>query len=152
MTRTLLVLLAVLALLSFATAQKTDNDHDADDQATKAGKQAKAAPVKITKGPILEEVTDHSAIIAWSTNERAGSIVRYGTEDEKLSQTAEVPYGGPTHRVHLNNLKPGTKYFFVVDSGQGQGSGTEARSQEQSFTTVTKGQKHEKYAKPGPGE
>ncbi len=147
-----MVLLAMLALLSFAVAQKKDNDHDADDQAARSGKQAKAAAVKITKGPVIEEVTDHSAVIAWSTNERASSVIHYGTEDGKLDQMSEVPYGGPTHRVHLNNLKPSTKYFFVVDSGQGQGSGTEAKSQEASFTTVAKGQKHEKYAKPGPGE
>src|SRR5512133_1564127 len=88
MTRKLLVLLAMLALLSFAFAQKKDNDHDADDQAANAGKHPKAAAVKITKGPIIEEVTDHSAIIAWSTNERASSVIRYGTEDEKLAQTA----------------------------------------------------------------
>jgi hypothetical protein len=147
-----MVLVAVLALLGLAAAQKKDNDHDADDQAAKSGKQAKAAPVKITKGPIIEEVTDHGAVIAWSTNVPASSVIRYGTEDEKLGQTAQVPYGGLTHRVHLDNLKPSTKYFFVVDSGQGQGSGTEAKSPEQSFTTVAKGQKHEKYAKPGPGE
>ncbi len=117
-----------------------------------ATKQAKAEAVKIVNGTVIEEVTDHSAIIAWSTNVRGSSIVRYGDQDEKLTQTAEVPYGGPTHRVHLDNLKPSTKYFFVVDSGQGKGTGTEAKSQEMSFTTVAKGQKHEKYPKAGPGE
>jgi phosphodiesterase/alkaline phosphatase D-like protein len=150
MSRKLFVLLAVFALLSFAVAQKK-NDHDADDRAAKAGKANSAKAVKITKGPVIEEVTDHSAIVAWSTNERASGVIRYGTQDGQLGQTAQAPYGGPTHRVHLQNLKPNTKYFFVVDSGQAQGSGTEAKSQEQSFTTVNKGQKHETNAKPGPG-
>jgi hypothetical protein len=149
MTRKLLILVATLALMSFAVAQK--NDYGVDPPHG-AGKQAKAASVKITKGPIIEEVTDHSAIIAWSTNVRSSSVIRYGTQSGSLGQTAEVPYGGPTHRVHLNNLNPSTKYYFVVDSGQGQGTGTQAQSQELSFTTVGKGQKHEKYPKPGPGE
>ncbi len=39
------------------------------------------------------------------------------------------------HRVHLKNLKPNTKYFFVVDSGQGEGTGTEAKSSVAEFTT-----------------
>lgn len=114
--------------------------------------QVKAEPAKIVNGPVIEEVTDHSATIAWTTNVRASSIVRYGTEHEKLTQLAEVPYGGPTHRVHIDNLKPDVKYYFVVDSGQGKGTGTEAKSQEMSFTTVKKGQTHEKYPKAGPGE
>ena len=39
------------------------------------------------------------------------------------------------HRVHLKNLKPNTKYFFQVDSGQGEGTGTDAKSSVAEFTT-----------------
>lgn len=145
-----LVFAAALALAVTGLAQTKKNDHDADDKAQP--KAAKAQAVKITKGPIIEEVTDHSAIIAWSTNVRSSGVIRYGSENDKENQTAEAPYGGPTHRVHLKNLKPGTKYYFVLDSGQGAGTGTEAKSQEMSFTTQAKGQKHAKYEKPGPGE
>lgn len=143
-----LVFAAALVLAATVLAQTKKNDHDADDKA----KAAKAQPVKITKGPVIEEVTDHSAIIAWSTNVKSSGVLRYGTEDGKENQTAEAPYGGPTHRVHLNNLKPGTKYYFVLDSGQASGTGTEAKSQEMSFTTPAKGQKPVKYEKAGPGE
>lgn len=146
----LLVFAAALALSATVLGQSKKNDHDADDKAGHA-KAAKAQAVKITKGPIIEEVTDHGAIIAWSTNVRSSGIIRYGTEDNKERQTAEAAYGGPTHRVHLKNLKPGTKYYFVLDSGQGAGTGSEAKSQEMSFTTRAKGQKHETYEKPGPG-
>lgn len=149
----LLVFTAALVLATTALAQNKKNDHDADDQPAKSGqaKAVKPRSVKITKGPIIEEVTDHSATIAWSTNVRSSGVIRYGTENDKENQTAQAPYGGPTHRVHLKNLKPNTKYYFVLDSGQGAGTGTEAKSQEMSFTTPAKGQKHEKYAKPGPG-
>ena len=62
-----------------------------------------------------------------------------------LNQTAEAPYADvenankQTHRVHINNLKPHTTYYFVVDSGQGEGTGTEAKSQVASFTTKQNG-------------
>lgn len=144
-----LVFAVALVLTAAGLAQDKKNDHDADD---KAGKAAKAQAVKITKGPVIEEVTDDGAIIAWSTNVRSSGVIHYGTEDNKENQTAQAPYGGPTHRVHLKNLKPSTKYYFVLDSGQGAGTGSEAKSQEMSFTTPAKGQKHEKYAKPGPGK
>jgi hypothetical protein len=146
-----LVFAAALALAATGLAQTKKNDHDADDKAGQA-KAARAQAVKITKGPIIEEVTDHSATFAWSTNVRSSGVIRYGSENNKENQTAEAPYGGPTHRVHLKNLKPGTKYYFVLDSGQGAGTGTEAKSQEMSFTTQAKGQKHAKYEKPGPGQ
>ncbi|MBZ5491665.1 MAG: fibronectin type III domain-containing protein [Acidobacteriia bacterium] len=35
----------------------------------------------------------------------------------------------------MKNLKPNTKYFFQVDSGQGEGTGTEAKSSVAEFTT-----------------
>jgi phosphodiesterase/alkaline phosphatase D-like protein len=53
---------------------------------------------------------------------------------------AKAPYSdnekskAQNHRVHLKNLKPNTKYFFVVDSGQGEGTG-EAKSSVAEFTT-----------------
>ncbi len=144
-TSVLLALFAMLASLALI-AQDRDHDRDADDRAPN-----RAQAVRITKGPIIEEVASDQAVIAWSTNVRASSVIRYGTGDEHLSQTAEVPYGGPTHRVHLRNLKPDTKYYFVVDSGQGKGTGTEAKSKEESFTTVAKGQKAKKYTPAGPG-
>lgn len=157
MNRKWTVLLAALALaLSLSVrAQNQDKDHDADDRpkasANKNAKAAKTEAVRITKGPILEWIGPDEAIIAWSTNVRASSIIRYGTKDDQLTQTAEVPYGGPTHRLKLQHLQPNTKYYFEVESTQGQGTGTSAKSKEESFTTVAKGQKGKKYSAAGPG-
>jgi hypothetical protein len=67
--------------------------------------------------------------------------VRYGTERGHLSGMAESRYAvsktgeGITHRVKIEHLKPGTTYYFMVDSGQGEGTGTEARSGVEQFTT-----------------
>ena len=110
--------------------------------ATAAPKHApKAQAVKITDGPRVEGTGPTWAVIAWTTNTGGSSIIRYGTDANNLSQTAKSGYAdnektkAQNHRVHLKNLKPNTKYFFQVDSGQGEGTGTEAKSSVAEFTT-----------------
>jgi len=110
--------------------------------ATAAPKHApKAQAVKITDGPRVEGTGPTWAVIAWTTNTGGSSIVRYGTSANSLSQTAKSAYAdndktkAQNHRVHLKNLKPNTKYFFQVDSGQGESTGTEAKSSVAEFTT-----------------
>ncbi len=100
-----------------------------------------AQPLTITDGPRIEYVGPDRAEIAWTTSTGGSTIVRYGTDPNNLNQTAESPYTKGegthhvTHRVKIENLKPNTTYYFIVDSGQGQGTGTEVKSQVQSFTT-----------------
>jgi len=102
---------------------------------------AKDPTVKIVDGPRIEGVGPTWAVIAWTTNTGGSTVVRYGTDANSLSQTAQSAYAdnektkAQNHRVHLKNLKPNTKYFFVVDSGQGEGTGTEAKSGVAEFTT-----------------
>lgn len=91
--------------------------------------------VKITKGPVVEHTAADTAIVAWSTNVSASTVVKYGTDQNNLSQTAQAPWGGLTHRVTIKNLEPGKTYYFQVDSGQGQGVGGNAMSEIGSFTT-----------------
>ncbi len=134
---------ASIALAIGAVADKDkNNDRDRDDR---------ARAVRITKGPILEFVSDHSAIIAWSNNVGAGTVLRYGTSDRELPQVAETKWGGRTHRVHLTNLRPNTTYYFRVESAHAQGSGTEAEGHVESFHTPAPGQKGEHYPGAGPG-
>ncbi|MGI9104473.1 MAG: fibronectin type III domain-containing protein [Terriglobales bacterium] len=98
-------------------------------------------PLAITHGPVVEGVGNTWAVIAWTTNTGGSTVLRYGTSPTTLNQTAEAPWAKSksgehvTHRVHLKDLKPNTTYYFVVDSGQGQGTGTESRSQVAQFTT-----------------
>jgi phosphodiesterase/alkaline phosphatase D-like protein len=102
---------------------------------------AKDPTVKIVDGPRVEGVGPTWAVIAWTTNTGGSTVVRYGIDANNLSQTAKSPYAdnektkAQNHRVHLKNLKPNTRYFFVVDSGQGEGTGTEAKSSVAEFTT-----------------
>ena len=94
-----------------------------------------AEEVKITKGPVVEHASGNSAVVAWSTNVSSSTVVKYGTDQNNLSQTAQAPWGSLTHRVTLKNLEPGKTYYYQVDSVQGQGAAGNAMSQVESFTT-----------------
>ncbi|HKW75169.1 MAG TPA: fibronectin type III domain-containing protein [Terriglobales bacterium] len=96
-------------------------------------------PVQITHGPVVESTTETMAVIAWSTNVNAGTLLRYGADPDHLDQSAGMPWGGITHRVDLRNLNPGTTYYFQAESAEGQGTGTSARSQVASFATKAAG-------------
>lgn len=96
---------------------------------------AKAAAVKLTHGPVVEGTSTKGATIAWSTNVPASSILKYGTNPQNLDQTAEVRWGGLTHRVNLRNLQPGATYYYQVESTQAQGTGTKAVSGVEQFRT-----------------
>jgi phosphodiesterase/alkaline phosphatase D-like protein len=101
----------------------------------------KSQAERITNGPVVEGVGDTWAVIAWTTNTGGSTVVKYGTDQNNLSETAQAPYAdnektvAQNHRVRLNNLKPNTTYFFAVVSGQGEGTGTEAKSPVGQFKT-----------------
>src|ERR1051326_1399338 len=95
--------------------------------------------VQITNGPVVENVTDTTAQIAWSTNVNAGTTLYYGTDPSHLDLSAGMPWGGLTHRVTLKDLKPNTTYYFRAESSQGQGTGTQAQTEQSSFQTKPAG-------------
>lgn len=111
---------------------------------TEAADYAQAGRVRITNGPVIEHLDQNSAIIAWSTNMRSSSIVRYGTDPNNLTQTAEASWGqggvNNAHRVHINNLQPNTTYYFRVESTQAQGTGTQAKADTGQFATRAPGE------------
>jgi hypothetical protein len=105
---------------------------------------APTSGVQITHGPVVENVTDTTAEIAWSTNVNSGTALRYGTDASHLDLTAGMPWGGFTHRVLIKDLKPNTTYYFKAESGQGQGTGTVAEAAQASFQTKPAGATAEK--------
>jgi hypothetical protein len=82
------------------------------------------AGVQILGRPQIRLNGNGSAIVTWNTNVPASAVVHYGADPNSLTQTAEAPWGGTTHTVTVNNLNPGVEYYFQVQSGQAQGSGT----------------------------
>ena len=126
------VLLMFAASMSFAQAQKQD-DKD------KYGVNAQGSQ-KITNGPVIESVSDHSAMIAWSTKSAAGTYIAYGKDKNNLDQKTTRAWGGTNHRLEIKNLEPSTTYYFQVRSENAKGSGADVESPVASFQTVAKGQ------------
>jgi phosphodiesterase/alkaline phosphatase D-like protein len=115
----------------------------------------KAVRVEITKGPEMERVDPDFAIITWTSNNPGGSpehygVVRYGTKPTDLSQTAKNPIRlNPGHsytvfRVRMPDLKPGTTYYYKVESMESNGKSDGVKSGVKSFTTKTQAAKNQK--------
>ena len=123
----LFALFASFPIMSLAQDRRPDQDRRQADE-------------RIVEGPTVG-VGDTWATITWTTNTGGSSVVRYGTNPDRLRQTAESPYAdndrtrSQNHRVQIKDLQPNTTYYYVVDSGQGEGTGTEARSRVERFTT-----------------
>ncbi len=109
-----------------------DRDHDrgADDR----GK------VRITREPEAQNITATTATVAWATSAPGSSIVLYGTNPNDLDGRAESKWGvgGDNHTVELKNLKPNTTYYFRVETGQAQGTGSSTEGGVHSFRTKAK--------------
>ena len=111
----------------------------------------KAARVRITHGPELELAKEHLTIIRWTTNNPGGSpvhygVVRYGLDSKNLSGTAKSPIRlDPNHataifRVRLDDLKPGTTYYYTVGSMESNRTDDGTKSAVKQFTTPGKSQ------------
>jgi hypothetical protein len=144
MKRELTIAGLALALGAFAAAEQPR-------MATETGQsqqQNQRTNVEITQQPRVENATDNSATIAWTTNVQAGTRVRYGTDQNNLSETATAPWGAITHRVELKNLRPNTTYYYQVISEHASGSGTSATANVGQFRTSGNGQQAQ-YGQPG---
>jgi hypothetical protein len=106
----------------------------------------KAASVKITQGPEIERSDSYLTIVRWTTNNPGGSpehygVVHYGANPKDLSQTAKSPIRlNPSHpdtvfRVRIENLQPGTTYYYKVDSMEASGKGDGVTSKVKTFKT-----------------
>jgi phosphodiesterase/alkaline phosphatase D-like protein len=106
----------------------------------------KAARVRITEGPSLELFRNNEAIIRWASNNPGGTdehwgIVHYGTNPNQLTQTAKGhirlnrahPY--TVFRVRVTDLKPGTTYYYTVDSADADGTRDGVKSPVAHFAT-----------------
>jgi hypothetical protein len=106
----------------------------------------KAARVQITRGPEIEMSKEFLTIIRWTTNNPGGSpehygVVHYGTDPKNLGQTAKSPIRlNPDHpvtifRVRMDDLKPGTTYYYTVSSVESNGTDDGMKSTIKQFTT-----------------
>ncbi len=111
----------------------------AQTPATPGTPQTAALPT-VTHGPVLEYVSDHDAVIAWTTKDPSDMGIHFGTTPTTLtaanSQAADATENphGTNHRVKLDNLQPNTTYYIQVTTNTGQPVGNVAQ-----FQTVAKG-------------
>jgi phosphodiesterase/alkaline phosphatase D-like protein len=96
---------------------------------------AQSQNVQVTSGPEVRNLNANSVTITWSTNVPAGSVIKYGTDQNNLDQTAQTGWGGTNHSLELKNLKAGTKYYYQVQSNHGLGTGSGIMSPVKNFTT-----------------
>jgi hypothetical protein len=105
-----------------------------------------ARSVQIIVGPTLESATEKSAIIRWMSTTPAGpaehfGIVHYGTNPKDLSQMAKSPirlnmaHPNTIFRVRVDGLKPGTTYYYTVDSTGPDGTSDGVKGTANQFTT-----------------
>ncbi|MBU1110960.1 fibronectin type III domain-containing protein [Patescibacteria group bacterium] len=76
----------------------------------------------IISGPTVSGITLTSAIISWTTNESASSIVDYGISGSLGSIAGSASVSGTSHSVTLSNLSGGTKYYYQVRSFDAAGN------------------------------
>ncbi|SRR6266699_5741982 len=105
-----------------------------------------ARSVQIIVGPTLESATEKSAIIRWMSTTPVGpaehfSVVHYGTDPKDLSQMAKSPIRlnmarpKTIFRVRVDGLKPGTTYYYTVDSTGPDGTSDGVKGTVKQFTT-----------------
>jgi hypothetical protein len=117
--KTTFFLAAVLAVTGpFAIAQVSPQER-ANERSTEAQSGINDT-VTLTSGPAVDEITNHSAMLRWSTNKVAAPRVNYGLDPTNLSQTAYVPGGTTQHQVVLKGLQPNTTYYFEIENKYGR--------------------------------
>src|SRR5438105_14440887 len=94
---------------------------------------SQAGQVGFTTSPTIQAADQHSATITWTTNAPSSSRVMYGSDQNNLTQLAEAP-GGTKHWVKIDNLQPGTTYYFQAESNEAESCGV------RSFSTPAVGQ------------
>jgi len=89
----------------------------------------------VTRGPYLQMPTPVGMTVCWQTDKASDSLVRYGTNPEKLSGIGRADESGLEHEVRLTGLSPSTTYYYSVGSSAEVMAGG---SKEFKFTTYPK--------------
>jgi parallel beta-helix repeat protein len=91
-------------------------------------------PPEIISGPIVQDVTQHSALIYWETNENSDSTVKYGKPARMYTSEETDPGLVTSHSISLTGLEPSTTYHFKVESADP--SGNTGESSDMTFETL----------------
>jgi hypothetical protein len=113
MKKLLAIIVTAFALTTWSMAQS------AQTQSTDSDKSQ-----AFVSGPTVD-AKERSATIRWETDDKAATIVKYGTDKNNLDKEARHSGGARHHNVTLAQLQPGTKYYYEIRKMDGsvRGSG-----------------------------
>lgn len=98
----------------------------------------------------VSEITPDSARISWETGTKADGIVYYG-EDQTISQSVDTQdKSAIEHSVRLENLRPGTIYYFRATSYTGKQGSSRSWSRMDSFMTLPTSDDKPRFDRPEP--
>ena len=111
-----------------------------------AGEGSNPGKDNANAAPVIESITDTLAFISWTAQNPGGTIlhyavVHYGKDPNHLDWTAKSPtrvspsLSEMVFRVRMNDLEPGTTYYYKVSSTQATGISDPATSAVSQFTT-----------------
>lgn len=103
---------------------------DSDGAQYPASPRQQEFPQGIERGPQLALPSEESMTIAWKTLSPVQGSVDYWVDGGEVRSTSE-PESSFEHVIRLDDLEPGTSYFYRVRSGPG------AVSEVSSFKTVS---------------
>ncbi|MBI2506043.1 MAG: fibronectin type III domain-containing protein [Candidatus Latescibacteria bacterium] len=86
----------------------------------------------ILSGPTITSRGRDRAVVEWTTDEPANSVVRFGRD--RLDGNVSAGDNEVEHKLVLSNLQPGASYKFVINSTDASGNGA-TQSAEAFFTT-----------------
>jgi phosphodiesterase/alkaline phosphatase D-like protein len=62
---------------------------------------------------------NNTAVISWQTDKNSATQVKYGTDQNNMSQKAYEAGGSKNHNVTLQNLQPGKTYYYAILDNDG---------------------------------
>ncbi len=134
--------IASLGLALWAGTRAHSGQAPADKTAVPHTEQH-ASNLNITHGPIVEYVSSQHAVVSWTTDVTASSVLKFGTSKTNLNMTDRSRWRRKSHSIELSKLKPDTTYYFQVFSSLP--AGATVSSSTASFKTKGKGARPMKY-------
>ena len=90
---------------------------------------------EILSGPEAVNINPETARILWTTDIPCDSRVRMGIQSQVYTTDFYSQVPTTKHEVDLSGLSPGTRYYYVVQSSDGNGD--TVQSKEATFQTLT---------------
>lgn len=94
---------------------------------------------------VINEISQNTAKIAWTTGNNTQGVVEYGTSQTALNFFAPEAQAAQNHTVELTLLSPGSTYFFQIRIGDKK---YDNKGIPWTFTTKSTGQTPDAVATP----